>query len=80
MPHRYRPRFFLLLTVALVMLLLPPSAGRSVRASDGDCEDCTTTCINERQFCLENGGAPTVCTANYKSCLRYCFDNFCQTR
>ena len=78
MAHRPYLRFFLLLAIALILLLPPPSGSGSAQVND-DCQDCTSTCTNERQTCLENGNPPAACTAAFKACLRYCLDNFCQT-
>lgn len=80
MTHKYRLRFLLSLAIALVMLLLPLGKSHGVQAGNDDCQDCVTTCNNERQTCVENGNPGSVCLAAWRSCINYCRDNFCQTR
>ncbi len=77
MIHRYRLLFCLLLSIAVLGLLLTPGKSRNAQASKDDCQDCLTTCTNERQFCLENGNPPTVCLAAWRECVDYCEENFC---
>jgi hypothetical protein len=77
MTHGYRLRFFLLLTIALVILLLPPGTGRGVQASNDDCLDCVNSCTDQRQICVENGNPSQVCFAAWRACMNYCQENFC---
>ena len=80
MTHGYRLRFFLLLAIALVMLLLPLGTGRDVQAVNDDCLDCTTSCNDQRQICVENGNPSQVCFAAWRECIDYCRENFCPLR
>ena len=77
MTHGYRLLLFLLLTIALVVVLLAPVESGKAQASTDDCQDCLTTCQNERQFCLENGNPPVACLAAWRACVDYCEENFC---
>lgn len=77
MTHRYRLLFCLFLSIALVALLLPSGTSRSVQASKDDCQDCLSTCQEERLFCVENGNPPAACLAAWKACAAYCDENFC---
>jgi hypothetical protein len=73
----YRLLFCLLLSLLLVATLLPAGTTRSVQASQDDCQDCLSTCSNERQLCVENGNPPAACFAAWKDCVDVCRANFC---
>ena len=77
MTYRYRLLSFVLLSIALVVMLMLPGNGHSVQASTDDCDDCLSTCNNERQTCVENGNPPSACFAAWKSCVDVCRANFC---
>jgi hypothetical protein len=77
MTHGYRLLFCLLLSIALIGLLLTPGKTSGAQASNDDCQDCLSTCNNERQFCLENGNPSTVCFAAWRDCVNVCQINFC---
>lgn len=77
MTHVSRLLVLLLLSIALVVLLLSPGTGSSAQASNDDCQDCLSTCNNERQICVENGNPPTFCFAAWRDCVDFCEENFC---
>ena len=77
MTHGYRLLFCLLVTMALVALLLTPGKSRTAQASKDDCQDCLSTCQQERQLCVENGNPPAACFAAWKDCVDVCEATFC---
>jgi len=74
MIHGRRLIFCLLLSIALLGLFLP--VGKSRGAQD-DCQDCLSTCQEQRLLCVENGNPPAACLAAWKECADYCDQTFC---
>ena len=74
MTHGYRRRFFLLLSIALMALVLTPNQSRSAQ---DDCQNCLSDCQEQRVLCVENGGSPAACLAAWRDCANYCEENFC---
>lgn len=74
MTHGYRRRFFLMLSIALIGLVLTPDQSRSAQ---DDCQNCLTDCQEQRVLCVENGNPPAACLAAWRDCADYCEENFC---